>query len=732
MSRLILVSNRLPITVRAEKHRLVTSASSGGLATGLERARQRFPGSVWIGWPGDLSRIAGSARAHLDAMLAEHGCVPVPLSSAEIARFYDGFSNSVLWPLFHYLLDRIPADSQGWDAYRRVNERFADAVAANARPGDLVWVHDYQLMLVPAMLRRRLPQTKIGFFLHVPFPAAEVLRTLPWREPLLQGLLGSDLVGFHTTAYKNHFAASSRRVLGIANVGDSIRVSGRDVRLGAFPMGIDAAHFQELARDETLQTEVEVLRHDAADARILLGVDRLDYTKGMLRRLHAFERLLEREPGLRGKVRLIQVAVPSRDKVESYQQHRRELDELVGRINGAFGSVKWVPIHYVHRPLSERHLVALYRAADVMLVTPLRDGMNLVAKEFVACRTADDGVLVLSEFAGAASEMAEALLVNPYDIEALADACHRALVMPLEEQRFRMHALRGRVIHSDVHRWAQSFVDALNRVAPAPAPDGAYMSADALDELARRLAQSPKLLALLDYDGTLVSFAQAPDLAPPDDELRALLQELAARPGVDVHIVSGRRRDTLERWLGDLPVALHAEHGFWSRPRPDIQSGAAWIPLREIDMPWKMDLRALLAHFTEMSPGAIIEEKTVSIAWHFRMLEPELAATRVDEVRRAIEAHVRDLPLEIVVGEKVLEVRPVGVNKGVVAHALDLSSDGVAVLSMGNDATDEDLVRELPPSASTVLVGDHPSAARYRLEDPAAARRLLHKIASLR
>ncbi len=731
MSRVLLVSNRLPVVLRGEKGRLIASNSAGGLANGLKHTHEQAEDSLWIGWPGEIGRFAPPLRAEADRLLAERRFVPVELTRGEVARYYDGFSNAVLWPLFHYMLDRIPADRQGWEAYCAVNERFADAVARHARPGDRIWVHDYQLLLLPALLRHRLPGTKIGFFLHIPFPAAEVFRTLPWRQELLEGMIGSDLVGFHTIAYKNHFAAAVRRLLGVGNSGDAIRFGTREVRLGVFPMGIEAAHFEKTAGDPEVMAEVEQLRTGLGEERMMLGVDRLDYTKGMLRRLLAFERLLEREPQLRGRVRLVQVAVPSRDNVQSYQQYRSEVNEAVGRINGAFGTVSWVPIHYVHRPLSERHLVALYRATDVMLVTPLRDGMNLVAKEFVACRTDGEGVLVLSEFAGAAAEMAEAVIVNPYDVDSLADSYQRALALPEDERRFRMHALRVRVLFNDARRWVQSFLDSLEGVAESERADAASTS-EAIDALARELAGRPRLAVVLDYDGTLVPLAHAPDLATPDDELRKLLTNLATCPGVDVHIASGRRRETLERWLGKLPVALHGEHGFWSRPRPDAQAGAAWTPLREIEVPWKTDLRALLEHFTKASPGSLVEEKSASIAWHFRMMDPDLAATRVDEVRQAITAHIRTLPLELVEGDKVLEVRLAGVNKGLVLAGIDVANPDLGILAIGDNRTDEDLFQALPPTASSVVVGRHPSAARYRVENYVAARRLLARIIELR
>jgi trehalose 6-phosphate synthase/phosphatase len=724
--RLILVSNRLPVTAKLEHGVVSIGRSHGGLSAGLRAPHERL-GGHWIGWPGDVSRMTEAQRGELGAHLAELRCEPVYLSAAEVSRYYDGFSNTVLWPLFHYLLDRIPAHSQEWEIYRAVNQKFADAVASAWRPGDLVWVHDYQLTLVPRMLRRRLPDATIGFFLHIPFPASEVLRILPWREQVLDGMLGADLVAFQTFTYRSHFSSAVLRILGLPTQGDGIHVDGRETRLGVFPIGVDAAALGEFAARPEVRSEVDVIRSDARGERILLGIDRLDYTKGIPRRLLAFERLLEREPHWRGKVRLVQVSVPSRDKVASYQDFRREVDELVGRINGAFSTVDWVPIHYVHRPFNQGHVVSLYGAADVMLVTPLRDGMNLVAKEFVACRPDEDGVLVLSEFAGAAVEMGEALQVNPYDIEAMAQSYDDALTMPEEERRVRMRALRQRIAARDVHHWVQGFMDALGAVRGEGTRAATVVTPpEDLDGLAARLRSAERLLLLLDYDGTLVPFARAPDLAAPDRPLRDLLAALVAKPGVRIHVVSGRGREPLERWLGQLPIGLHAEHGYWSRMAPD----RPWIAMQDVNVAWKAAVRRLFDQVTAATPGALVEEKTASLAWHWRMAEPELGAARADELWRRLELDVRDGPVELLRGEKVIEVRPRGVNKGrVVERILALLEPPLpTIVAMGDDGTDEDTFRALPPDAIAIGVGYRASVARYRVATPRAARAFLANV----
>jgi trehalose 6-phosphate synthase/phosphatase len=461
-ARLLIVSNRLPVTAYRSEDGVSLTPASGGLATGMRPFHEASDG-LWIGWPGDVSQYSLPERVELDRTLAARGIVPVHLTNDQVDRYYHGFSNRVLWPLFHYLIDRVPAHAAGWDAYEEVNKAFADAVARVYEPGDVIWIHDYQLMLLPSMLRQRLPHARIGFFLHVPFPSAEVFRILPWRREVLNGLLGADLIGFHISAYMRHFVEAVQQVVGAGAGVDHVRVGKHEVGLGAFPMGVDAAHFATMAVDDDVRAAAAAIRSDAGDRQIVLGVDRLDYTKGIPRRLEAIERLLRARPEYADRMRYIQVAVPSRGEVDSYQRFKRQVEESIGRINGLCSTLRSTPIHYVYQSVSLRELVALYAAADVMLVTPLRDGMNLVAKEFVASRVNDDGVLVLSEFAGAAAELSGAVMVNPYDVDQVEESLHNALSMSATERRTRMRSLRERVCHYDVHRWASEFLDRLDR-----------------------------------------------------------------------------------------------------------------------------------------------------------------------------------------------------------------------------------------------------------------------------
>jgi len=725
VSRLLIVSNRLPITVRADDGAVHVERSAGGLATGLSGPHEKS-GGLWIGWPGETDDLDERGRAELAARCAELRVVPVTLSKEDIRAYYESFSNSVLWPTFHYLMGQAPLYVPDWEAYESANDRFADAVAAVWKPGDTVWVHDYQLMRVPALLRKRIPEARIGFFLHIPFPASDVFRTLPARAELLEGLLASDLVGFHTSAYLRHFASSVLWILGAPVDVDSVRWKGREVKLGVFPMGVDAAGFAAKALGEDVDLRVRGIRGEDEAALVLVGIDRLDYTKGIPRRLLAFERLLQKHPELREKTRLIQVAVPSRTSVDAYQDFRAEVDRLVGRINGAFATARWTPVHYLYRSLSEQEVIDLYRSADVMLVTPLRDGMNLVAKEFVASRVDGDGVLVLSEFAGASSELAEAVHVNPYDVDGVADALVRALTMPESERRARMKGLRDRVARWDVARWASSFLETLGTALPVA--ETRNSGSDVEQALAVRLRKASARILFLDYDGTLVPFASTPDLARPDPDILRLLEELAQQPGTDVHVLSGRARGNLAEFFHEIPtIGLHAEHGLWSR-----SAGGNWERLPAA-MPetddWRGRVRAILEDFAGRTPGALIEQKAAGFAWHYRAADPEHGPLQGRELLLHLTHVLGNVPVEVFAGECVVEVRPHGVHKGrVVQSVMQKARKGAVAIAFGDDRSDDDMFRALPSGGLRVRVGPRRGEADLFLSDPNAARVWLRRL----
>ncbi len=453
--RLLIVANRLPTTVRLDGGTVRLSPSSGGLATGLSSVQANWEGT-WIGWPGIGAEAARAAQPAIDRTLSEAGARGVSLNDAEVTGFYRRFANGLLWPLFHDMPAKLASTDSDWHTYRAVNERFADAVLREVRPGDRVWIHDYHLMLLPRMLRERRPGLSIAFFLHTPFPVEPALAGLPQAAMLLDGVLGADVVAFHIQPYVERFAAAVRSLLGRtvhlaagAGVADD---AGRPVSLHASPISVDVGAFAARAADRRMPSRVARLR--ASGTPLFLGVDRLDPTKGIPERLEAFGRLLQDRPGLHGRARMLQLSVPSREDLPAYRTLRAQVDRIAVEVNARFGTREWTPVQHVYGSVDSMELCALYRAADVMLVTPLCDGMNLVAKEFVASRTDHQGVLVLGERAGAAAELTAALIVDPRDPVALAAAFSAALDMSPAEQRVRMRRLRARVQGHDVRRWA--------------------------------------------------------------------------------------------------------------------------------------------------------------------------------------------------------------------------------------------------------------------------------------
>ncbi len=453
--RLVVVSNRGPYRIYTTKQGLKRERTVGGLVTSLLPMLEQF-GGLWIARGEPPGRYSGpSGKPSFDLRY-------IGLTSDQLQGYYYGLANNALWPLCHYFLGRVQYDDREWQTYEQVNQTFAQVVSEEAKDDDVIWVQDYQLALVPCYLRSARPNSRIAFFWHIPFPAAEVFRTFPWRRPLLQGLLASDLIGFHIPEYAENFMEAAVEVLDAQVHGNVVEYDGRSTRVLARPIGIDYEVVNHEARARRTEDRVRHIRQNLNGHTLILGVERLDYTKGILERLQAMERLLERLPELHGKVNLIQIVTPSRTGVEAYQQSKREIDEIVGRINGRFSDGFWVPVRYLYRAFSPVELIAYYRAAEIALVTPLRDGLNLVAKEYIASRVNGDGVLILSEFAGVVQQLPEAFLVNPYSIEDMVAVLTAALQMPKEEQRHRMQAMQQRIKAEDISWWAQEF---FNRMA---------------------------------------------------------------------------------------------------------------------------------------------------------------------------------------------------------------------------------------------------------------------------
>jgi trehalose 6-phosphate synthase/phosphatase len=728
VSKIVIVSNRLPVKTERHDGKLAFTPSVGGLATGLG-SFYRSRDSVWIGWPGIASdELTEQDRTYTNQQLEKKNCHPVFLSQQDLNEYYYGFCNKTIWPLFHYFpLYTSYADSF-WRAYERVNAAFCEAVVDTAEPGDTIWIQDYHLLLLPGLIRERLPKAKIGFFLHIPFPSSEVFRLLPWRTTLLNHLLGADLIGFHTYDYVRHFLASVRRILGYSQISASslvIAVGDRVVKADAFPMGIDYEHFARTVTEPETERKKEQLRDKIGDRKVILSVDRLDYTKGLTQRLDAFDLFLDEFPQYREKVTLVLKVIASRAAIDQYQQLKKRLDERVGRINGKHGSLGWMPVWYLYRFLPERELIALYSLADVALLTPLRDGMNLIAKEFLAAKFRANGMLILSEMAGAAKELPESLLVNPNNLGEIAAAINTALTMPEDEQSERTQLMQKRLQRYNVVRWAEDFIGKLSSIKHMQSRlDARRLGVSLRPPLIEAYRSGKSRLLLLDYDGTLVSFTANPAAAHPDDDLMNILSALTQAPGTEVVIISGRDKGTLQRWFGTLSMGLIAEHGVWIKG-----SDEGWRTIEQLSDDWKTEIRPLLDLYVDRTPGSFLEEKEFSLVWHYRKADEEFAEVRVGELKEDLAPLVDNRNLGVFDGNHIIEVKNAGINKGRAALTWTSKKDWDFILAVGDDRTDEDTFSVLPGTAYSVKVGLQPSQARFNLESPREVRSLLRKLA---
>jgi trehalose 6-phosphate synthase/phosphatase len=724
--KLVIISNRLPVSLSEGEGGLQFSQSPGGLASGL-RTYLNSPscklgsGYVWVGWPG--RSVAPELEAEVTRRCREEfSALPVFLSPEDTEAFYEGFCNSTLWPLFHYFSTLVSYREEHWAAYERVNRVFCEAALQAIEPGDLVWIHDYHFLLLPALLKQKLPDLRVGFFLHIPFPSYEIFRLLPssWRSAVLDGMLGADLIGFHTHDYTLHFLTSVRRILGHEHEMGQVILADRVAEVDTFPMGIEFDTFSGRATEVTMVRARDDFRKSLGNCRAVLSIDRLDYSKGIANRLLAYKVFLEDNPSWHARVVLIMVVVPSRTGVEDYQRMKSQIDELVGNINGKFGTPAWTPVIYQYRSFPQEQLLPMYAASDVMLVTPLRDGMNLVAKEYVASRADATGVLILSEMTGATSELGEALTVNPNDIPGMARAIAVALEMPADAQKQSMQAMRERCRRYDVVRWAGDFLDSLREQHSEL--EQRILSAPMRERLVQDFRSASRRLVLCDYDGTLVPLRLRPEQARPSSELLATLDRLAAVS--EVVIVSGRPRATMEPWFGQLPLSLVAEHGAWIRER-----GRDWNAAHSGAADWQPKVRNLMELYVDRLPGAFVEEKEFTVAWHYRQADPDLGSLRAKELTAHLLSLIEKSDLKVVEGSKVIEVRPSGFGKGKACVGF-LAQGFDFVLALGDDTTDEELFRALPETAWSIRVGLGRTHARFNLYNQGQARHLLETLAA--
>lgn len=732
--RLLVVSNRLPVTGVERNGKLQFQKSVGGLVSGLSAYLDSLKGSplanseyVWVGWPGITVSDREKERLKAD-FVTRLQAYPVFLSERDMGAFYLGFCNKTIWPLFHYFPDRATFDEDYWKSYVRVNETFRNAVLEIIQPEDVVWVHDYHLMLLPKLLREAMPDILTGFFLHIPFPSFELFRLLArkWSREILEGLLGANLIGFHTHEYTQYFLRCVLRILGHEHDMGRFVINQRFVKAETFPMGIDFQRFHHTALSPEIQKETAQLKKSLGDFNVILSIDRLDYTKGVVQRLRGYEAFLRQNPHWHGRVILALVVVPSRIGVEHYQQMKRQIDELVGKINGTFGNLKWTPILYQYKFVPIEPLIALYRACDVALVTPLRDGMNLIAKEYVASRTDQTGVLILSEMAGAAKELREAILINPTDIEEIAEALKEALEMEREEQIRRNQAMQARLRRCDVVRWADDFIRDLLSLREERRGWEAKASSPSLQEpLLHSARTAERRLLFLDYDGTLAEFEGDPQKAKPSAQLLSILQSLASDLRNDVVLISGRDKATLHRWFGTLSIALVAEHGAWIKEQKDMQ----WRMLAPSANDWKPKILPLLEFYADRLPGSWVEQKDCSLVWHYRKADPEQGSAWAKELVDELVNFTANIDVHVLQGSKVVEVRQAGVNKGTAGMHFLTQKRPDFVLAIGDDSTDEDLFRILPQTAYSIRVGMSQSHAKFTLPDHREVLRLLDALA---
>ena len=727
----IIVSNRLPLQISIEDEKLDVKPSVGGLATGMKSVHSEGNG-IWVGWSGIIEEeLNPKLRTTVEKRIHEEKCVSVNLTEQDIEDYYLGFSNKTLWPLFHYFMEYTEFETKEWEAYKSVNKKFANVILEHANDGDTIWVHDYQLLLLPELLKHKKPNLTIGFFLHIPFPSYEIFRTFPWRKEVLEGMLGADLIGFHTYDYERHFLSSIKRILRLDVNFNEISYYDRLIKVDSFPMGIDYDKFYSAAQNHNndstkksdLQKRLDDHKNPKENKKLILSIDRMDYTKGIPNRIKAFEYFLEKHPEYQEKVRLIMLAVPSRSDVPQYVKLKRETDELVGRVNGKFATVSWTPIWYFYRSLPFDNLIDLYTSADVALITPVRDGMNLVAKEYVATRTKSDGVLILSEMAGAAKEMNEALLINPNSFDDFSSALKEALEMPLPEQNGRMKFLQKRLKRYDVEKWAHEFLSALEATKELKEVIVAKkMTVSDISRIKENYEKATKRLLLLDYDGTLVGFKDNPQDAKPDEDLFNILDNLQTQKKNNVVLISGRDQQTFNNWFATKPYNLVTDHGVW------LRDNGEWMALERLKTDWMERLLPILETFVDRTPGTFIEKKNYSLAWHYRTADPELAQIRTTELKTVITSMIANNDLSLLEGNKVMEIKSSNVNKGRATNSLIVQENYDFVLVIGDDWTDEYMFEEAPESAFTIKVGYKKTKARFQIKSPEQVRDLLKSL----
>lgn len=706
--RLFIIANRLPVKLFYDENKeLKFKSSEGGLATGLNSLRTNAE-VHWVGWPG-MHVSDAKTKNKITQHLEQSHYHPVYLTPKQINRYYEGYSNSILWPLFHYFFSFMEYDIKFWNTYREVNALFAETALKYIEDGDMVWVQDYQLMLVPQMLRDKKSGISIGYFHHVPFPSYELFRLLPERAELLKGLLGADLIGFHTYDYMRHFASAVERVLHYRFDLDNVNLGRRKAYVNAFPMGINYEKFYNAPLLPETQKAFNSLSHTYKNLKLILSVDRLDYSKGILHRVKGFAQFIENHPEYREKVSLLMVTVPSRDKVSRYARLKKQIDEMIGAVNGKYSTVNWMPIYYFYHSVSFEDLVALYYRADVALVTPLRDGMNLVAKEYLAAKRDRPGVLILSEMAGAVIELSDAIVINPNDINQIESSILRALEMPEFEQMRRLHKMQETIEKHNVKQWASDFITELrNTHMQNTEMNAKTIGSQNFNDIKLRYRHAKNRFLIFDYDGTLTRFYKQPEDAFPRQNVLHLLQQLRDDKKNHVLLSSGRDRNTLEKWFGSLNIDMEAEHG------AACKRNGQWME-RIGDVDWGDELMTILNSYVDKTPGSSLEIKPTALVWHYRNVDEWFGSLREKQLVNSLWGPVSRKGFQIMRGNKIVEIKPSMYSKASgIAESLKQNSYDF-ILCLGDDVTDEDMFRVLPDDSVTVKVGDVSDIAHYNI-----------------
>ncbi|ORY94728.1 glycosyltransferase family 20-domain-containing protein [Syncephalastrum racemosum] len=686
-----------------------------GLQNALNSIKDTYGQCVWFGTLGmPTDPLSRKTRDDIrSTFIMDHAMHPVMPSDSDFEGAYNRYCKQVLWPYFHYVVQddsqNLIYQDKAWESYKAVNQLFADAIVENYRPGDTIWVNDYHLMLLPGMLREKLPDAIVGFFLHIPFPSSELFRCLPTRKALLEGMLQSNLIGFQTYSFARHFLQTCARILSLDTTPSGIQMDSHYVSVGIYPIGIDMDALNKKRCAPEVQRSVEMLKEKYGGKKLIVARDKLDYIKGVRQKMLAFEQFLVRHPEWRGKVVMIQIALSTAEKNEL----RAHISDVVSRVNSKFSTIAYQPIVFLHQDISFSQYLALLTAADVSLITPLRDGMNLTSHEYIVCQENHHGPLILSEFTGTYGSFGACLRVNPWDYRQVGNAIHEALSMSEEEKAARWGELYKSIVTNSAQNFASSI---LNELARLRLTSNRIPRLDA-DEVKKAFLSSQRCLFLFDYGGTLIPHGKSAgsrDL----ERLINVLSRLTQHPDSAVYVISGRTQPNVERDLGSIPnLGLSAENGFYMKPR-----GEDWQKmLTNVDLSWMPAVKEIFQYYTERTPGASIETKEISMVWHYRTApgsDAQFAAWQAAECQNHIADSVnKNFSVYAITGRTNIEVLPHDVSKSTIAQRIlqDIQPD--FILSIGDDRMDEDMFaylnKQAIPRVFTCTVGLRSTEAKY-------------------